>query len=165
MAGSDFDMLITLIVVHSSRGGPIRIETNDTSFVPGATSGRSKSPWRYYGVGPGRAGTKRGWRVNLLHSAFQSRKLAVEILRHDSVRPRRSRISSAVFFQTIGFGSAFQYSTKFLMSLPVPQRFYGRHVAGVWSVRNPNQRCTWLSQEERVGVKCSWKQDVWPANR
>ncbi len=33
MSGSEFDMQLTLIAVHSARSGPVRIETNDTSFV------------------------------------------------------------------------------------------------------------------------------------
>jgi len=36
------------------------------------------------------------------------------------------------------------------MLLWAPRRIF-------WSVRNPNQRSTWLIQDEPVGVKCMWK--------
>src|SRR3954465_7197100 len=33
-----------------------------------------------------------------------------------------------------------------------------------WSVRNPNQRSTWLIQDDPVGVKCMWKRG-WRASQ
>jgi len=68
-----------------------------------------------------------------------------------------SRISSAVLVHRNGRGCSFQSAIQVRMSrssdwtlLWTPRRIF-------WSVSNPNQRSTWLIQEEPVGVKCRWK--------
>src|SRR6266516_3818192 len=69
-------------------------------------------------------------------------------------------ISSAVFVHTNGRGFSFQSAIQERMSASsawtdvwVPRRI-------IWSVRNPNQRSTWLTHDELVGVKCMWKRGV-----
>ena len=66
---------------------------------------------------------------------------------------RDLRISSALLAQVNGLGFSFQVSIQTLMSS-------SRALTEVWtprrmslSVSRPNQRSTWLIQEEPVGVK------------
>src|SRR3981189_1287797 len=74
---------------------------------------------------------------------------------------RESRISSAVLFQRNGFGLSFhaliQARTSFCSAatlLLTPRR-------RSWSVSRPNQRSTWLIQEDPLGVKSVWNGGCW----
>ena len=74
-------------------------------------------------------------------------------------------MSSAVLVQTNGCGSSFQFVDP-VADVVSPGR--GRCVwtprRMSWSVSSPNQRSTWLIQEEPVGVKCRWKRG-WRASQ
>src|SRR3954452_9226099 len=69
-------------------------------------------------------------------------------------------MSSAVLVQTNGFGSLFQLLIHSRTSFSRAMTLWWTPRRMSWSVSSPNQRSTWLIQDDPVGVKCRWKAGV-----
>src|SRR6185437_6919373 len=70
---------------------------------------------------------------------------------------RESRISSAVFFHTNGLGLSFHVAIQSRTSCSRPCTLVWTLRRSSCEVSRPNQRSTWLIQDEPVGVKWTWK--------